>query len=257
MWRVYLLLLIVTLIAGVTPIAARMATHELPPLSIPLVRFGTAGVLLALTVKALRLGRPIPRSHWPLFIGLGLLCVPVNQVGFLIGIKKANASHAGIAYALVPVLVYWISVSLGRSSPSVAKFGSSAACSGSRSHAVTLQWGLSDTPLAREESALKAPTEGELFALTVAHLLAEGQTYEGLRSYELVLQRELLRAVAEVFEYRIPELAREFGESDELRQRLVELVGIRVTRSASRHGTPSKSVVKSVVPRSWRLLTRG
>ena len=115
MSRVYELLLMVTLIAGLTPMAARLATHELPPLSIPLVRFGTAGVLLAVTVKLLRLGRPIPRVHWPLLAGLGFLCVPVNQIGFLIGIKKANASHAGIAYALVPVLVYWISILLRRS----------------------------------------------------------------------------------------------------------------------------------------------
>jgi drug/metabolite transporter (DMT)-like permease len=115
MSRVWGLLLIVTLIAGLTPMAARLATHELPPLSIPLVRFGTAGVLLAVTVKLLRLGRPIPRVHWPLLVGLGFLCVPLNQIGYLIGIKKANASHAGIAYALVPVLVYWISVLLRRS----------------------------------------------------------------------------------------------------------------------------------------------
>jgi len=115
MGRVYGLLLMVTVIAGMTPVAALWATRELPPLSIPLVRFGTAGALLAVTVRLLRLGRPIPRKHWPMLIALGFLCVPVNQVGFLIGIKKANASHAGIAYALAPVLVYWISILLRRS----------------------------------------------------------------------------------------------------------------------------------------------
>ena len=94
---------------------------------------------------------------------------------------------------------------------------------------MTLQWDLSDTPLARSESRFKAPTEGELFALAVAMILAEGQSYEGLRSCELVLHREQLRAVAEVFEYRIPELRTEFGDSSDLRQRLMELVGIRVT----------------------------
>jgi len=94
---------------------------------------------------------------------------------------------------------------------------------------MTLQWDFSDTPLARADCALKAPTEGELFALTVALLLAEGQTYEGLRSCELVFHREQLRSIAEVFEYRIPELASEVC-GDDLRQRLMELVGIRVTR---------------------------
>ena len=94
---------------------------------------------------------------------------------------------------------------------------------------MTLQWNLSNTPLARSESHFRAPTEGELFAMAVAMLLAEGQSYENLRTCELVLHREQLRAVAEVFEYRIPELASEVC-GDDLRQRLMELVGIRVTR---------------------------
>ncbi len=114
MWRIYILLGTVTLIAGLTPIAAQMATRELPPLSIPLVRFGTAGALLAMTARLLRLGRPIRRSLWPMLVGLGVLCVPINQVGFLVGIQKSSATHAGIAYALVPLLVYWISLALGR-----------------------------------------------------------------------------------------------------------------------------------------------
>ena len=114
MARIALLLTAVTLIAGITPIAARMATSEIPPMLIPLVRFGTAGMLLALTVKWLRLWKRVDRQHWTLLASLGFLCVPVNQVGYLGGIKRSTASHAGIAYALVPVLIYWISVGLRR-----------------------------------------------------------------------------------------------------------------------------------------------
>ena len=66
------------------------------------------------------------------------------------------------------------------------------------------------------------------YAERMAMIFAEGQSYEGLRSYEVVLRREQLRAVAEVFEYRVPELAGELG--NDVRQRLLELVGIRVTR---------------------------
>jgi len=94
---------------------------------------------------------------------------------------------------------------------------------------MALEWDLSDTPIARRDTAAKPPTEGELFALAVAMLLAEGESYENLRTCELVLHQDQLRTVAEVFEYRIPELAREFGDSDALRRRLNELVGIRVT----------------------------
>jgi drug/metabolite transporter (DMT)-like permease len=116
MWRVYLLLGVVTLIAGLTPIGARMATAELPPLTIAFFRFATAGVLLAVTGKLLGLRCSFPKERWPLLFGLAALCVPINQIGFLVGVQRANATHAGIAYALVPVLVYWISFMMRRAS---------------------------------------------------------------------------------------------------------------------------------------------
>jgi drug/metabolite transporter (DMT)-like permease len=114
MARIALLLITVTLIGGITPVAARLATAEIPPLLIPVLRFGTAGLLLAITAKWLGLWRPLSRRQLSMLAALGFLCVPVNQIGYLVGIKKANASHAGVAYALVPVLVYWISVALRR-----------------------------------------------------------------------------------------------------------------------------------------------
>ncbi len=107
----------VTLIAGLTPLAARMATRELPPLSLAAVRFGLAGTLLAVTVRLMRLPWPPVRLEARMFLVLGAICVPVNQVCYLFGVKLANASHAGVAYAMVPVFVFWISVVLGRTSP--------------------------------------------------------------------------------------------------------------------------------------------
>lgn len=114
MWRVYGLLAVVTLIAGITPIGARMATAELPPLTLGFVRFLTAGALLLLTARLLGLRFMFRRTDFRRLLWLAVLCVPINQIGFLVGVKLANASHAGIAYALVPVLVYWMSLLLGR-----------------------------------------------------------------------------------------------------------------------------------------------
>jgi len=114
MLRVYLFFSTVTLIAGVTPIAARMATAELPPLTLGFVRFLIAGALLRTTARALDMRIPFRREDAGILILLATLCVPINQVGFLVGVKLANASHAAIAYALVPVLVYWISLILKR-----------------------------------------------------------------------------------------------------------------------------------------------
>lgn len=95
---------------------------------------------------------------------------------------------------------------------------------------MTLQWDFSNTPLARADATIRAPTESELFSLTVAMLLTSGQSYDDLRSCELAFHRDQLSAIAEVFEYRIPELAPERCDCEKLRKRLAELVGIRVTR---------------------------
>lgn len=90
-----------------------------------------------------------------------------------------------------------------------------------------LQWNLSETPG-------KVPTEGELLALVVGLLMHEDIAYDALTHRELVLDDENLGRMAEIFEYRLPELAREFGNSECLRPRLTELSGIRVTCSPDR-----------------------
>jgi len=111
--RLWSLLVAVTVFSGLTPVAAGFATEELPPLTLALVRFGIAGILLRLTASALRLSiRFQPNDRW-LLVLLGAICVPVNQAAFLFGVRLANASHAGIAYALVPVLVFWLTLALG------------------------------------------------------------------------------------------------------------------------------------------------
>ena len=94
-----------------------------------------------------------------------------------------------------------------------------------------LQWDLSNTLLAQRETPGKVPTEGELLALMVALLMLEDVTYDTLKYRELGLHEENRARLLEVFEYRLPELARKFGNSECLRQRLVQLTGIRMTRS--------------------------
>lgn len=109
-------LILMTVIGGLTPVGARMAVNEIPPMFAAWLRFGTAGILLYATMRARGQRLPFNRSHLPTLLGISLLCVPINQLGFLGGIKLTNASHAALFYALTPVLVFWGSVLARKSS---------------------------------------------------------------------------------------------------------------------------------------------
>lgn len=99
----------------------------------------------------------------------------------------------------------------------------------SRGNAV-LQWDLSDTPLARTDGHLRAPTEAELQVLLVALLLNEGIAYSDPATRTLVLTDHNRELIAQVIEWCLSPLARDIGHGACLRRRLSELVGIRVTR---------------------------
>jgi drug/metabolite transporter (DMT)-like permease len=112
------LLTSVILLSGLTPVAAKDAMSELPPLSTGLIRFSVAGLLLLVTWLLRRdpaapTERPIPRSDYARFVLAALLCVPANQAFFLTGVRNANASHAGLFYALNPVIVYLLTLVVG------------------------------------------------------------------------------------------------------------------------------------------------
>jgi drug/metabolite transporter (DMT)-like permease len=117
--RQTLLLSVFIILAALTPMCAKLAMSTIPPLTGGFLRFGIAGSLLMLTDRLLRRGKqsinPIaPSDRWQ-FLWAALLCVPINQYFFLSGVDLANASHAGLFYALNPVLTFLITVMIGRS----------------------------------------------------------------------------------------------------------------------------------------------
>ena len=65
----------------------------------------------------------------------------------------------------------------------------------------------------------------------VGLLMLEDVTYDALQHRERALHEDNRAGLLEIFEYRLPELAREFGDSECLCLRLVELTGIKMTRS--------------------------
>jgi drug/metabolite transporter (DMT)-like permease len=118
MWRIAFLLAVITVIGGVTPIGARVIVAQAPPLTVAWFRFGLAGLLLWATVRARGRRLRLERGNLRPLLLLGLVCVPINQLGFLVGIQLANGSHASVFYGLVPVMVYWLAVARKQMAPS-------------------------------------------------------------------------------------------------------------------------------------------
>lgn len=104
-----------TIIGGLTPVFGKYAVTQWPWMTLAWMRFGVAGLMLAVTARILGRRLPLTKSNLAVFAGLGALCVPINQTGFLLGLKLANASHAGIFYALNPILVFWGALFAGQS----------------------------------------------------------------------------------------------------------------------------------------------
>ena len=91
-----------------------------------------------------------------------------------------------------------------------------------------MQFDLTGTRLTQLDS-IRPPNEAEMFALTVALLLTNDAAYSELIEFSLELTPEAVREVAECIEYRTPAFTRDLGFGEELRQRLTELVGLRIS----------------------------
>jgi hypothetical protein len=106
-----------------------------------------------------------------------------------------------------------------------------------------LQYDLSATTVARSDEALRPPSEGELLAITVALMLLSNCACSELRGRSLTLTQRNCRRVAELIEERTPPLAREFGGPLQLRQRLVDLVGLSVVYEGPRRAASADGAV--------------
>jgi drug/metabolite transporter (DMT)-like permease len=113
MLRTFLLLSTLTFIGGLTPPMAKLAVSEFPPMTLACLRFTTAALLMFLTTRA-RGGLPrFERKDWPRLLLIAVVAVPINQTGFLVGVQFSNATHAGLLWALSPILMFWGTLMMG------------------------------------------------------------------------------------------------------------------------------------------------
>lgn len=95
--RIYLLLLLTIVFWGGSPVAGKLAVRELPPVTIGVLRYGAASlVLFALFSSRLpALGEIGRRDRW-LLVSVGVLGTFLNHIVFYVGLVLAPASHGAI-----------------------------------------------------------------------------------------------------------------------------------------------------------------
>jgi drug/metabolite transporter (DMT)-like permease len=110
----YAALLVVQVLFGLFPVAAKKVFPYLDPYAILALRVGGAAFFL-LVLHLLVVRNPIPiRTEWPRVLGLSFLGVVLNMGLFMVGLQKTTALNAVLVITTIPVFTYGIAVLLRR-----------------------------------------------------------------------------------------------------------------------------------------------
>jgi len=118
---VYLALGTQVLISAGTYVLAKLALSSFGSLEILLLRYAASLPLFVVLLSVRPAPRLPPRRLVPTLVALGLLGLPLNQGFFLSGLDRSTPNHAGLLYALSPLLVFVISVLLRREKPTARR----------------------------------------------------------------------------------------------------------------------------------------
>ena len=105
----YTVMVFQSILAAGTFLIVKIALREIPPLDIALLRFSLASVVLLVLLQTTRKPIPVLPNDWKKILWLAILAIPLNQTGFLVGMKFTTPSHAALLYATTPIFVLVLS----------------------------------------------------------------------------------------------------------------------------------------------------
>ncbi len=100
----YIALIFAHLIWGANFVVAKVTLQEFPPMSLALLRFALASLLLAPFFLAETKKVKIEKSDLPKLIAVGVLIISLNITFFFEGIKRTTAIDASFLTLLIPML---------------------------------------------------------------------------------------------------------------------------------------------------------
>jgi drug/metabolite transporter (DMT)-like permease len=100
---------VAALLFGVSVVAVRVAVQDIPPLSLAVLRFGQAALVLfgAMLVAAPRLLR-VQRRSLPLLVVIGAVLFTLFPVTFNAGLRWTDASRGALMLASMPLWSVWL-----------------------------------------------------------------------------------------------------------------------------------------------------
>ncbi len=128
--RIYLLVLVTVAIWGGTPVAGKLAIRAIPPMTVGLLRYGLASlVLVALCSRRLPGWGALRRQDFWIIGGLGILGTFFNHVLFFLGLVFAPASHGAIlAPTTSPIWTMLLTAWFGREKPTRSQIFGTLLC---------------------------------------------------------------------------------------------------------------------------------
>jgi drug/metabolite transporter (DMT)-like permease len=114
--RIYLLILLTTAFWGGTPVAGKLVIREIPPLTVGVIRYGVAALLLtALFWRHLPDPRSLRRRDLWVLLWVGILGTFLNHALFFLALVFAPAAHGAIiAPTTSPVWTMLLAARMGR-----------------------------------------------------------------------------------------------------------------------------------------------
>ena len=100
----YIALILAHLIWGATFVVAKVTLEEFPPMSLALLRFAFASLLLAPFFFAERKKIHIKKEDLPKLIAIGVFIITLNIAFFFEGIKRTSATDASVLTLIIPIL---------------------------------------------------------------------------------------------------------------------------------------------------------
>lgn len=125
--KIIALLLLINLLWGGSSLAAKVALHSIPPMTLAFARFSLAAVLMYLTATALKVNLRVARRDWGRFWAMGALGLALTYVLVYAGIRRTTATDSSLIIAAEPVFLAILSRVFLREPMPRAKVGGIAA----------------------------------------------------------------------------------------------------------------------------------